>query len=139
MNKRGGISETLQNNVIYLVLAIFFFVILLVFVNSQMNGAKIWEDYYAKEITKLINTAKPGDQITVDVYRGTVAAKRNGLQLDAKELFKFDNVNKAVCAKFSSGRMTCYSYLNKVDISDQQLILGVPGNLLYFVVKEDKR
>jgi hypothetical protein len=139
MNKKGGSSNTLQNNVIFIVLGIFFFVILLVFVNSQMNGAKVWEDYYSKEITKMINTAKPGDQITINVQYGTVAAKRNGLELSVEKLFVFDNVNKTVCAKFSPGRMTCYGYFNKVDIANQKLILGGLENYLYFEVKEDAK
>lgn len=138
MNKKGGVSQTLQNNVIFLVLAIFFFVILLVFVNSQMNGAKVWEDYYAKEITKLINTAKPGDQITINVQKGTVAAKRNGLELNAEKLFIFNDVNKSVCVKFSVGRMTCYNYFNKVNVANQKLILGGLENYLYFEIKEGK-
>lgn len=118
MNRKA--SETLKDNVIYLILLIAFFSLMLLFISSQANGASAWSNYYAKELTKVINSASPGDEIILDVHKATEVARRNEVQ-SFNEIFTFNNIEKEVCVKLSPGRTSCYSYFNDVDILDPRV------------------
>ncbi len=126
MNKKA-VGETLWHNVIYLFFLIVFFSSVLYFVFDKMNGASLWADYYAKEISKTINFAKPGDVITLDVHKATEIAKKNKLE-SFSEIFIFDNVNNNICVKLSSRVESCYSYFNKVDVVNPEIKLGLGDN-----------
>ena len=115
LNKRAGIGDIVMDNVIYLILLIMFFVGMLAFVNSKMNGAAVWEDYYAKEIVKIIDSSKPGDEIILDVHKATEVAKANKIA-DFEQIFHFYNNASEVCVKLSAGRSSCYSYFNNVNV-----------------------
>jgi hypothetical protein len=135
MNKKA--SETLMDNFVYLILLVIFISILGFYIWSQMNGASIYSDYYSKEITKIINTAKPGDTINLDVHKATEIAQKNDIPLSrSKELFTFNNPENEVCVKLSKGRKTCYHYFNDVDIINPEVKLGVPTNKLVFEIIE---
>jgi hypothetical protein len=139
MNKKGEtISERndlLQDNMIYLILGLLFFVVMLGFISNQMNGASKFEDSYAKEIAKVINLAQPGDEITLDVQKATEIAGKNNMEI-SKKIFTFDNANNRICVKLSASRRKCYSYFNNVDILDYDLKLGAPINLLTLKVSK---
>lgn len=136
MNKKGeGFGLLLWENVIYLILLALTIFIVIAFINAQSNGAAVWEDYYAKEIIKVINFANPGEEISIDVQKATRIAKENGVK-SYGEIFDFDNLRNEACVKLSAGRKTCYYYSNEVDIIDKDLKLGVPGNVLNFKIKD---
>ena len=105
-----------MDNIIYLVLLIIFFGGMMAFVYSKTNGAPVWEDYYAKEIVKVIDLAKPRDVIYLDVHRATEIAKKNNVA-NFEDIFKFDNLNNQVCVKLSLGKASCFNYFNKVSVS----------------------
>lgn len=125
------------NNVLHLIVLAVFIVGVFAFVSSQLNGARVWEDYYAKEIVKVINLAKPGDVIELNIHKGTEVAKKNKVE-SYSDLFMVDNTNNEVCVKLNNIRRTCYSYFNDVFIDNMEVRLGVPGNILRFEVKEEK-
>ena len=133
MNRKA--SETLWDNAIYFILAVIFFSGLMYYILNQKNGASIWEDYYAKEISRVINLAKPGDVITLDIHKATEIAQKNKLSSNS-EIFTFDNKNNEICVKLSLGRKKCYSYFNNVDIINQRIEFGVPINILKFDIWE---
>jgi len=133
MNKKAQ-SDVLMNNVVYLILLAIFVVGMFAFIWQQSNGAAVWEDYYVKEIVKVIDLSKPGDQVTIDVQKATEIAKKN--EVGFSEIFKFDNANNEVCVKLSQGRATCFSYFNDEDVIFEDIELGVPVNILKFSVKE---
>jgi len=134
MDKRGN-SETLWNNVIYLILLALVVAGLFVFINNQMNGGAVWEDYYAKEIVKMINLAQPGDKLTIDVQKATKIAKKNHVE-SFNDIFLFNEKDKEVCVRLSEERRTCYGYFNDVSIKNNELRLGRPGNSLYFEIED---
>jgi hypothetical protein len=133
MHKKA-IGNLLEGNVIYVILALFFVVAMVVFIWSKSNGANVWQDYYAKEIVKVINSGKPGDYIVINVQQGTKIAARSGLNVYSATLFNFDSKNNKVCLKLTKGSQTCYSYFNDVAISNISMEWGVPENMLHFSI-----
>ncbi len=136
MDKKGGMNELVMNNIIYLIFIALFVISLGAFVFNQVDGAAVWEDYYAKEITKVINLASPGDEIVLDVHRGTEIGRGNGVE-SFNDMFRIDNGDNEVCVRLSSTRRTCYNYFNDVDV-EWELRLGVPVNLLKLKVVEGR-
>lgn len=133
MNKKGGIGEELMDNIVYLVLVVLFFSGMLFFVLQQKNGAVSWEGFYAQEIARVVNLAEPGDEILLDVHKGTVIALDNNVR-SFSEMFNFDNEKNEICVKLSA-RKTCYNYFNNVDV-EREVKLGVPENVLVLKIKE---
>lgn len=125
----------LKANVVYLILAIAFLVLLSAFIWDQSFGSALWSDYYAKEITRVINTASPGQEVTIDVHQATTIAYRKGVT-NFETLFEFHNDKNEVCVKLSPLRKTCYSYFSQLDVTEYKIIPGRPVKLLYFKLKD---
>ncbi len=121
MHKRG--ESVLTDNAIYLILLVMFIAGMFYFLLEQGNGSDIWGDYFAKEIAKTIDFAKPGDEICLDVHKATEIAKKSKLE-SFSEIFKIDNANNEVCVKLSLGRQNCVSYFNNVDVVNVELKLA---------------
>jgi len=139
MNKIG---KVLKLNFVKLFFLAIVVGLLSLFVWQQMNGAAIWEDYYAKEVAKVINLAEPGDEIILDVHRATEVAKKNKVESFSRT-FQFSNLENEICVKLGRGKKTCYFYFNNVDIVDIELKLagGEEGNrnlLLFNVIEKQK-
>ena len=134
-NKKAA-ENVISSTVIYLLIAMVFFAGMMLFLWNQMNGASVWERYYSEEITKLINIAKPGDQITIDIQKATQIAKKNNVQTF---IFSFDNSQNKVCVKLSPGKKTCYSYFNDVIILSPDIKLIPENNILTFTISEPKK
>src|SRR3989344_8693837 len=93
MNKKGDTNTWVSFS--FLIISVVFIIAFVIFIRRQMNGAAVWEDYYAKEIVKVINLAKPGDVIELNVHQGTVSAKKNNVNTYG-DLFRIDNTHKEV-------------------------------------------
>jgi hypothetical protein len=109
MDKKG--DQALLNNVVYMVLVALAIVGIFAVINAQKNASGVWEEYYSKEIVKVINLARPGDLIVLDVHKATEIALDKGIGFE--EIFSFGD-NEA-CTKLGS-RKSCYSYFNNVQI-----------------------
>lgn len=142
MNKRA--SSILYTNVLFLIILIVFFVGMLSFVYSKMNSASVWEDYYAKEIVKVIDLSKPGDTIVIDVQRATEIAQKNKIA-NFEQIFSFDNFNNEVCVKLSLGRASCYNYFNDVNVAivpgeNKWIFYAEPINRIHFsIIKKEAK
>ena len=123
MNKKAALGDIVMDNAIYLIFLVIFFVGMLYFVASYKGGAVVWEDYYAKEIVKIINFANPGDSTCLDVHKATEIAKDNNVR-SFSEIFTIDNADDEVCVKLSKGRRTCFNYFNGIDIVNVDLKLA---------------
>ena len=132
MNNKAA-ENVITSTVVYLLIAILFFAGMLLILWNQTNGASVWEEYYSKELTKLINLAKPGDEIAIDVQKATQVAKDNNVATFS-EIFTFDNAEKKVCVKLSQGRQTCSSYFNDVIVVSPDLKLIPKNNILTFTI-----
>jgi hypothetical protein len=139
MNKRADVGGTLMNNAIYIILLVIFAIGMIAFIYSKANSAGSYEDYYAKEIARAIDMAKPGDYFTIDVQALTEIAKDNKVALGVKELFSFDNENDEVCVKLSRTGKSCFYFFNNVDVTELWIDYAAPvdggtKNLLHFKV-----
>ena len=126
-NKRGGIADISLDSVVYLLLLVIFFAGMLTILSQQKNGAAIWEDYYAKEIAKVIDFSIVGDSVCFDVHKATEIAKKNSVK-SFSEIFTIDNVENDACVKLSAGRKTCFNYFNDVDVVNINLKFGLGEN-----------
>ncbi len=114
MNKKADAGEILKDNVVFLIVLAIIALGTYLVIAQQTNGAAIWEEYYAKEIAKAINSAQSNDEIEINVQQATKIALKNKIT-DPKEMFNIDNPSNKICVKLSKGRQTCYSYFNDVE------------------------
>lgn len=138
MNNKAN-ADVAMNTIVYLVLLMLFLFGIWAFINNQKEGAGIWEDYYTKEIVKLINSAKVGEEVVLDVHRATEIAKGNGVEFG--NIFSFSHENKEACVKIGLGMKSCFQYFNNVIIVEPRIEYGLedkPINKLLFKIGEVK-
>lgn len=138
MNNKANINLSL-NTIVYLVILVVFVAVFWVFVSMQKDGAARWEDYYVKEIVKVVNSAEIGDEIVLDVHDATVIAKSKGVEFG--NIFGFSDERREVCVKLAVGRQTCFPYFNDVVIVEPRIEYGKgePAvNTLHFRIEESK-
>src|SRR3989344_2862680 len=123
MNRGAETGGILWDNVIYLILLIVFFAGMMAFIYSKMNGAAVWEDYYVKEIVKIIDSSRPGDEIIFDVHKATEIAQKNNIPSSKFDrLFIFTNLKNEVLFKIELGKtklnLTQTSFFKLVKINN---------------------
>ena len=143
MNKKGEVSEDwdlLQENIAYIVLVVLFVLGIFLSVNNYRNGAAVWEDFYAKEIAKLVDLSAPGTEITLDVQTATEIAQKSGVR-SFSDIFSFNNEKNEICVKLSASGSTCYSYFNNVKAYTvgEPVRIGIEKNVLYFRVDKKEK
>lgn len=124
INKRGNI---LTENIVFIILNIIFITILFLFIFRQGEGAVILEESYSKQIALLLDSAKPGMIIKLNMDKGINLAEKNKLNVD-KLVTISENV---VTVKFSEKGGYSYSFFNDIDISSYR-----NGDYYYFIIKE---
>lgn len=129
MNKKAELNDLLEGNTVYIVLTVLFVAGMVFFVSSYKNNAAVWEDYYAKEIAKLIDLSKPGDEIIIDIQKPSEIAIKNEIR-SMSEMIEIDNFEKRVWIKLSPGRKSGYGFFNDVDVIVSKPEFGVPGNVI---------
>ena len=135
MEKRGRI---LHINLLYIIILIIFFVGGILILGGYRNNAVFWEEFYAKEITKMINAAEPGTEIVIDVSKASEIAEKSGKK-NFNELFVFDNADNKVIVSLKPGSATSYKYFNDVEITGWRIELlsggaSPPVNQLFFKI-----
>jgi hypothetical protein len=125
----------MPKNVIFFIILLAFIAIMTIFIWKQMNGGEFWAERYSKEITKLINSAKSGDEITLDVQEATRIAKRNDMK-DYKNIFSFDNDENKVCTSLYPGIKKCYYFFNEVNVTPNFKLDPINGNKLHLTIGE---
>ncbi len=134
--KRGSSNDLIFSPLVYLFVLVIFLLGMGYYVRQQSLGAATWEDIYAKEFSLVLNSAEPGDVITLDIQKATEIAQKNHLSFEG--LFSFPDQN--VCVKLSQGRKSCQSYLNAIRVDSVKTRLGVPGNVIELTIvgKQEK-
>ena len=127
IDKKANVGDILLDNLIYLLLLVIFIFGIFAIILQLENGAVVWEDYYAKEIVKVIDFSNAGDRACLDVHKATEIAKKNNVK-SFSEIFIIDNPANEVCVKLSLGRKTCFNYWNDVDIVNIDLKFGLGEN-----------
>ncbi len=109
--EKKGIEVTIEN-IIFIVLITIFFVVLFVFVTRAATGSAYYEQLYAKQIALLIDSAKPGMNIIIDLTKLTELAEKNKLEnWGAKKTVNVDIEKQEVIVK-ASKKQYSFFYFN---------------------------
>jgi len=110
MHKKGG--EILVENVIFIILNLIFLLIMMLFIIKQGAGAIILEQSYAKQIALIIDSAKPGTIVKINMLDAKVIAEEKGIAFD-----KMVNLEEnLITVKLSEKGGYTYSFFNDVDV-----------------------
>ena len=124
MNKKG---DLLHENIIFIVLNVVFFVMMMLFIQLQGSAIHIAEEETAKQVVLLIDAAKPGTELEINLADFFEKAEGKGMKRD--NTIQIDNERNIVIVKGSEDSFYDYSYFNDVDVKfnfkDDYLILEV--------------
>ena len=106
-DKKGDVQQ-LQFFIMYMVFAIIIFVFLIYFVHNSLTTEGLKSKILAKEVALLIDSAKPGTEISIDTEGFAVS---------------LDEKNKEIVVQ-AEKKPTSYSYnyfsLNKIELSKKE-------------------
>ena len=108
-SKKGNV---LMENIVFIILNLIFLTILILFLLKQGGGAIILEQAYAKQIALLIDSAKPGAEIYLNMEKGKKVAEKNSVEF--KDVVKINN--NIVMVKLSEEGGYEYSFFNDVEL-----------------------
>lgn len=109
IGKRGNL---LTGEVIFLVLNIVFISILIIFVLSKTNSSAFLEEQYAKEIALMIDSAKPGMILHLNMEDAISKAESNSIA--AADIVKI--TGNVVTIKLKEKGQYSYSFFNNVSV-----------------------
>lgn len=111
MKKRAGI---LVGNIVFIILNLIFLTMLVLFIARQGGGAILLEQSYAKQIALIIDSAKPGMQIYLNMEDALEIARKKLGEEHLNEIIKIkDNI---VTVKLSDKSGYSYSFFNDIEI-----------------------
>ena len=109
MKKRGQI---LVENVVFIILNLIFLTILILFIYSKTGSEALLEEKYAKQIALIIDSAKPGMEIHLNMEDAIEKAKSK--DFDAKKIVSVEGNNVIVKLREKGGYS--YSFFNDVEL-----------------------
>ncbi len=112
MQNKKGETTLLVENIIFLVLNMLFFAILIAFIVQQSSGAALLEQTYSKKVALLVDQAKPGMIIKLNLEEGMNVAAKDKIAPTAI-LTVQDNFIKV---KLADGGGQEYHFFNDVDV-----------------------
>jgi len=107
MNKR---AEILHEHVIFIVLNIVFFSVMLLFIYLQGSSVHLIEEETAKGIALLIDVAKPGTTVELNLKEFFEKAEKNGISRD--KIIEIDKEKNLVIVRGSEDSFYEYGYFN---------------------------
>jgi len=102
-----------MENIIFIILNLVFLTILILFLLKQGSGAIVLEQAYAKHIALVIDSAKPGMTIKLDMEKGKKLAEKN--KIDFEDIVKIED--NLVTIKLSAQGGYSYSFFNDVNVT----------------------
>lgn len=108
ISKRGNI---LIENIIFLVLNLIFLTILILFLFSQMGDAAVLEEKYSKQIALILDSAKPGMVIHLNMEDAIEKAEK-----ELGEIERLVRINEnIVTVRLQEGTGYSYSFFNDIE------------------------
>lgn len=130
MSKKNKKANILVENIIFIVLNVLFLTILIIFLFSKTGSAAVLEEKYAKQIALLIDSAKPGMTIHLNMEDAVEEADKAGW--DAENIVtRNDNL---ITVKLRGEGGYSYSFFNDVEVNVNPDI----KNKKYFFVIDEK-
>jgi len=111
--KKGGI---LVGNIVFIILNLLYLTILVIFLLRFSSGTTLLEESYSKQITLVLDSAKPNMVIFLNMEDAIETAKENKWGSEhLNEIVKIrDNL---VTVKLSENSGYSYSFFNSIDIA----------------------
>jgi len=119
-----------MENLVFIILNILFLILLVLFLLRQGEGAIVLEQAYAKEVSLLIDSAKPGTTMLLNIEKGKKLADKNNVAVD--DIIQINN--NMVTVKLSESGGYSYSFFNDVDASTYPDTTD-PLNIKDYVIK----
>lgn len=110
MKKKRG--QILVENIIFIILNLVFLTILILFIYSKSGGEAVLEEKYSKQIALIIDSAKPGMIIHLNMENAIKKAEENKFE---EGIVSFEGNTVTVKLREKGG--SSYSFFNNVDIS----------------------
>jgi hypothetical protein len=110
MNKRGNL---LIENVIFILLNFVFLAIMVLFLFRQGSGTVVLEQSYSKNIALLIDSAKPGTEMRINMEDAMKLAEGNGVKRE--EIIKISG--NIIVVRLTQKGGYQYSFFNDVNVS----------------------
>jgi hypothetical protein len=127
VSKRANI---LVENIVFIVLNLIFLSILILFLISRMGSAAVLEEKYSKQIALMIDSAKPGMIIHLNM--------EDAIDKAEKEKYNIKNIvvisDNLVTVKLREKTGYSYSFFNNIDVTAH---LDTTNNQEYFFVVGD--
>jgi len=79
MKSKRGTTTLLIENILYLILNMLFFAILIAFLIQQGSGSALLEQTYSKKVALLIDQARPGMIIKINLGEGMKVAEKDNI------------------------------------------------------------
>lgn len=127
MKKKGNI---LTENVIFIILTLVFLVILMLFLTSKSKDVSVLEEKYAKQIALILDLAKPGMEIHVNLNDALNLAKRELGENSIDNIVSLDN--NLVTVKLSKDSGYSYSFFNNINI-EKPYLDKEKGEWIFFI------
>lgn len=138
LGKKGDAEEVSWPQVIFLVLVIAFMAVFFIFVRNSLTGSLVYEEIYAKKIALLIDSAKPGTDLLLDItpLKG-VADKVQGKNIESQIITLNSDKNSVMVSLRLGERGYTYSYFSDYNISGQYKSVG--EKFFYLIKVEEKK
>ena len=107
-------GEVLIENIVFILLNMAFLTILVLFLLQQGNGARLLENSYSKELALLIDSARPGTIVHLNLKDLKETADKNGIAFS--DVVSVDNDKNYVTIKLSEKGGYRYHFFNDVDV-----------------------
>ncbi|MFW5846808.1 MAG: hypothetical protein ACOCUU_01490 [Nanoarchaeota archaeon] len=121
-----------QGRVMFFLLNIAFFSILLIWVWSASNGAFIYEEAYAKEISFIADKGKPGMHFELDFSKALKKGEKNNIPKE--KMISVDNKENTILVKLSD-RGFEYKFFTDSYI---QSYVGAGKNLVIYICENEE-
>ena len=115
MLKKGSAGDNVLNwNLTYFVFGGILFFSGLVWVVGFQDGAAKWEDFYVKEIARVVDSAGVAEEAYIDVTPAVAIALKRKVPIN--DIFKFDNERNIITVKLSPQSGTSFRYFNEIGV-----------------------
>ncbi len=136
--KKGDAEEVSWPQVIFLVLVIAFMGVFFIFAKNSLTGSLVQEEVYAKKIALLIDSAKPGTNLFLDITSlNEVAVKTQGKNVESQIITLNSDKNSVMVSLRLGERGYNYPYFSDYDVSGQYSKIG--EKLFYSIKVEEKK
>ena len=132
MNKRG--DDLLLENIIFIILIMIFLAILVTFIVTKSGSAAVLEQKYAKEIALVLDSARPGMVITINMVDAISVAQKNLGKNNINNIVTISG--NIVTVKLRDPGGYSYSFFNNITFDGQtsNYYLDKPNNDYVFFI-----